>query len=713
MSSMNGSAGLAPTQQILPLPQVLALAEQHRQAGRLPAAEDLCRQILKAVPGHAETLHLLGIIAHQAGNLPIAIDLLRQAIASDGRVPLYHCNLGEMCRLAGRLDEALAGGRQALALRPDYAEAYNNLGIAHYDRDEYDEAIRLYRRAIALAPAYAEAHSNLGNALRAKKEFEAALPSYHRALELKPGYAEAHNNLGTALRDLKRIAEAEAAYRRALALNPLDPLTLNNLALAVKDLDRFDEALMLLSQSAAIRPDNHQTHTYLASTLLARHKAAQARAAIERALSLAPDDADAINIMGNVLFEEGRSEQALECFRKALAKKPDLSDAYNNMGNALKELGRFAEATESYEKALELDPRSTGAYFNLTDAKKFKEGDAHLAAMEAMIGEGDILSETDRTQLHFAVAKAFADLERHREAFDHMLRGNKLKRGKIEYDEPANLALFDEIVGTVTKKLMREKKGQGASSKVPVFILGMPRSGTTLVEQILSSHPQVFGAGELREMHEVTQDVRRPDGSEWHFPSFVPSMTAKELRAFGENYVRRVQALAPEAARVTDKMPSNFYYVGLIHLAMPNARIIHTMRDPIDTCLSCFSKLFSHEQNHTYDLGELGRFYRAYERLMAHWREILPKGVMIDVRYEDVVADLETQARRIIAHAGLEWDEACLAFHRNKRPVKTASATQVRRPIYKSSIGRWKPYEDLLAPLLKELRGQGRIASSE
>jgi tetratricopeptide (TPR) repeat protein len=470
---------------------------------------------------------------------------------------------------------------------------------------------------------------------------------------------------------------------------------------------------MLLSQSAAIRPDNHQTHTYLASTLLAQHKAAQARAAIERALSLAPDDADAINIMGNVFFEEGRSEQALECFRKALAKKPDLSDAYNNMGNALKELGRFAEATESYEKALELDPRSTGAYFNLTDAKKFKEGDAHLAAMEAMIGEGDILSETDRTQLHFAVAKAFADLERHREAFDHMLRGNKLKRGKIEYDEPANLALFDEIVGTVTKKLMREKKGQGASSKVPVFILGMPRSGTTLVEQILSSHPQVFGAGELREMHEVTQDVRRPDGSEWHYPSFVPSMTAKELRAFGENYVRRVQALAPEAARVTDKMPSNFYYVGLIHLAMPNARIIHTMRDPIDTCLSCFSKLFSHEQNHTYDLGELGRFYRAYERLMAHWREILPKGVMIDVRYEDVVADLETQARRIISHAGLEWDEACLAFHRNKRPVKTASATQVRRPIYKSSIGRWKPYEDLLAPLLKELRGQGRIANSE
>ena len=699
MSNLNGSAGpaqSAPTQQVLPLAQVLALAEQHRQAGRLQAAEDLCRQILQAVPGHAETLHLYGIIAHQAGNLPAAIDLVRQAIASDGRVPLYHCNLGEMCRLAGRLDEALAAGRQALALRPDYAEAFNNLGIAHYDRDDYDEAIAHYRRAVALAPAYAEAHSNLGNALRAQKKLEEALPSYRRALELKPGYAEAHNNLGTALRDLKRIAEAEAAYRRALALNPLDPLTLNNLALAVKDLDRFDEALMLLSQSAALKPDNHQTHTYLASTLLAQHKTPEARVAVERALALRPDDADAVNIMGNVLFEEGHAEQALVCFRQALAKKPDLSDAYNNMGNALKELGRFEEATAAYERALELDARSTGAYFNLADAKKFKPDDVHLAAMETMIAEGDVLSETDRTQLHFAVAKAYADLDRHREAFDHMLRGNKLKRGKIEYDEGANLALFDEIIATITKKLMREKAGHGISSRVPVFVLGMPRSGTTLVEQILASHPQVFGAGELREMHQVTQAVLRPDGTEWAYPGFVPSMTREHLRNFGEDYLRRVRALSPDASRITDKMPSNFYYVGLIHLAMPKARIIHTRRDPIDTCLSCFSKLFSHEQNHTYDLGELGRFYRGYERLMEHWRKVLPKGVMIDVRYEDVVADLETQARRIIAHVGLDWDEACLAFHRNKRPVKTASATQVRRPIYQSSIGRWRPYRGSL-----------------
>lgn len=700
------------TQQFLPLPQVLALAEQHRQAGNLPAAEDLCRQILRAKPGHADTLHLLGIIAHQAGNLPAAIELVRQAIAADGGAALYRCNLGEMCRLAGRLDDALAAGREALALRPDYPEALNNLGIAHYERGDYGEAIAHYRQAVALAPLYAEAHSNLGNALRARKNIVEALPSYRRAIELRPGYAEAHNNLGTALRDLKRIAEAEAAYRRALALNPLDPLTLNNLALALKDLDRFDEAMTMLAQSAALRPDNHQTHTYMASLLIEQHKPAEARIAVARALALRPDDPDAVNILGNVLFEEGDADQALDCFRKAIALKPELSDAHNNMGNALKELGRFDEARAAYEKALDLDATSTGAYLNLADAKKFTPEDAHLKAMEEMAAEMDALTDTDRTQLHFALSKAYADLDRHGDAFRHMLSGNALKRRRIGYDEAAVLALFDEIRATFTPELMRKKGGRGEPSPVPVFILGMPRSGTTLVEQILASHPDVLGAGELSDLHALIQEMSGEDGGGRSYPGFIPAMTAKQLRLLGERYVKRVRPLGPDARRIIDKMPSNFYYAGLIHLALPNARIIHTTRNSVDTCLSCFSKLFSGEQNHTYELGELGRFYRAYERLMEHWRQVLPAGVMIDVRYEDVVADLETEARRIVGHAGLAWDEACLAFHNNKRPVKTASATQVRRPIYQSSIGRWRPYENLLAPLLREL-GESRAAKEE
>jgi hypothetical protein len=247
----------------------------------------------------------------------------------------------------------------------------------------------------------------------------------------------------------------------------------------------------------------------------------------------------------------------------------------------------------------------------------------------------------------------------------------------------------------------------------------MPRSGTTLIEQIVASHPLVHGAGELQTLNDVILEVRGPDGNTLPFPDFVPAAGAAPLRQIGARYLKLVRALAAKRAPtlpspasgggmggglyITDKMPSNYYFAGLIHLALPNAKIIHSMRDPIDTCISCFSKLFSAEQNHTYDLGELGRYYKRYEQLMAHWRRVLPAGRMLDVQYEDVVADLQTQARRIIAYCGLPWDDACLSFHKTDRPVRTASATQVRQPIYKSAVGRWRVYENELAPLLRAL----------
>jgi len=234
-------------------------------------------------------------------------------------------------------------------------------------------------------------------------------------------------------------------------------------------------------------------------------------------------------------------------------------------------------------------------------------------------------------------------------------------------------------------------------------VLGMPRSGTTLVEQIIASHPMVYGAGELHAFNDIILSVRGPNGNPLPFPEFVPALDASALKQFGARYVESVRKLAPRGLRFTDKMPSNFYFVGLIHLALPNAKIIHTVRDPVDTCISCFTKLFSAEQNHTYDLGELGRYYKRYEALMAHWRRVLPRGRILDVRYEEVIDDLERQARRIISHCGLAWDEHCLSFHETKRPVRTASATQVRQPIYKSAVGRWRVYEEHLGPLLSSL----------
>jgi hypothetical protein len=251
--------------------------------------------------------------------------------------------------------------------------------------------------------------------------------------------------------------------------------------------------------------------------------------------------------------------------------------------------------------------------------------------------------------------------------------------------------------------LIAQKSGAGEPSRMPIFVIGMPRSGTTLIEQIIASHPLVHGAGELQTFNDVILTVRGPDGNPLRYPDFMPALDAAALRQIGARYVADVRKLAPSGERVTDKMPSNYYFAGFIHLALPNAKIIHSIRNPVDTCISCFSKLFTAEQNHTYDLAELGRYYKRYETLMSHWRRVLPAKTILDIRYEDVVADLEKQARRIIDYCGLPWDDRCLSFHETDRPVRTASATQVRQPIYKSAVGRWRVYEGQLEPLLRGL----------
>jgi len=666
------------------------------------------RRVVAAEPDNADAQHMLGILLHQSGKLAEAIAHVRRAAELKPEVALYHANLGEMCRLGGRTDEAIAAGNRAIALDPGHAGALSNVGIALFEQGRFEEALAHYDRAVAADPAFVQAHSNRGNALQRLERFAEAETCYRRAIELTPQFPDAWNNLGTCLRELKRSEEAIAAYRTALELRQNDPETLDNLALALKDLERYEEAAATLRAALAIEQRSDKIHLHYGSVLIDQHKVDEAAAATERALALNPNSHDAVNLMGRVAFERGELEAALEHYRRALSLKPDLADACNNMGNVLKELGRLGEAQKAYLKALELDPRVRGVYVNLADSKTFKPGDRHLAAMEALAAQPDGLSKTDRMQLDFALSKAFADLKEHRRSFEHLLKGTAAKRAAIVYDEAAALSLFDRLERTFTHELMRAKNGGGDPSPVPIFVLGMPRSGTTLVEQILASHPKVYGAGELKTLNDVVLTVRGPDGATLPYPEFVPSLDPAALKQIGARYVELLRELASRGGhageRVTDKMPSNYYFVGLIHLALPNARIIHTMRDPVDTCISCFSKLFSAEQNHTYDLGELGRYYRRYERLMAHWRRVLPEGRMLDVRYEDVVADLEGAARRIIDYCGLPWDDRCLSFHATARPVRTASATQVRQPIYTSAVGRWKVYEEFLGPLLKELQ---------
>jgi tetratricopeptide (TPR) repeat protein len=706
----------------------------------LREAERLYRGILKTEPNHSGSLHHLGVVQAQQGRFDDAIRLIRRALRKNPRSAEAYNDLGVALEAAKRHADAIAPYEQALALRPDYAEAYynlgnalqtlgrheeaivrfekavelrpdhsethNNFGISLHALDRHPEALAQYERALTLNPHYAEAHSNLGNALRAQKNYDAAIAAYHRALQLKPDYADAYNNLGTAIRNQEKPKEAEEPYRKALALKPGDPSILNNLALSLMDLKRVDEALALFQQSSAIDPHNHLTHTCLARAYLDKDMHDAAKAACERALYLKPDDPDAPNIMGRILFEQNQSEAALASLRKAIALKPGLSNAYANMADTLKALGRFDEARDAYLKALEIDRRSTAVLLALADTKSFTPDDPHLLAMEELAANADSLPEEDQIRLHFALGKAYADLTLHEKSFDHLLKGNALKRRTLDYNESMTADYFELIRKMFAAELLRENQGLGDPSRLPVFILGMPRSGTTLVEQILASHPGVFGAGEIKDLSAVVHNACMDGSREMSVPEFIAALEQQQLRQLGSQYVARLRAYSADAERITDKMPSNFFYVGLIHMALPNARIIHTQRNAMDTCLSCFSKLFVKDsQSYSYDLGELGRYYTCYDKLMAHWRSVLPEGTILEVQYEELVEDFEAGARRIVAYCGLEWNDACLAFHRTERPVHTWSVSQVRQPIFKTSVGRWLPYKDLLQPLIKELAG--------
>jgi len=671
--------------------------------GRVAEATALYQQALALKPDYAAAHNNLGNALTQQGKLAEATAHYQRALALHPHYPEAHNNLASLLLEQCRLDEAIALYERALAVRPDYAEAHNNLGNALRAGGNLEQAREHYRRAIALKPDYAEAYNNLGLALRDQGNLNEAIAHYERALALKPDYAQVHNNLGNALLDQGRFADAEAHYRRALEVRPDYAEVYSNLGNLLLQRGRLEEAVAHYEHALALKPDYAQAYNNLGSALQDQGRFAEATANYQRAIALRPDYAEAYSNLGNALLRQGKPQEAIEHHQRALAYKPDYARAYHNMGVALQNVGALVEAEHAHEKAIEFAPKTASYYRSLLNVRQVATGDRYLAAMEKLAEDIPLLSAGDRQELHFALGKAYSDLHQYERSFRHLLIGNTLKRQNIVYDEKGMFEFFDRIRGVFTPGLMRSGHGAGDASEIPVFIVGMPRSGTTLIEQILASHPRVFGAGERDDFRSAVDCCCESVESPATFPELAATLSATALRSLGARYVAAVSDEAPHAARIVNKLPGNFIYAGLIHLALPNARIIHMHRDPIDTCFSCFSILFSAGQSQCYDLGELGRFYRAYATVMRHWRHVLPHGAMLEVRYEDVVVDFEQQARRIVAYCGLEWDDACLTFYKTQRGVETASAAQVRKPIYRSSIGRWRAYGDLLQPLIREL----------
>jgi tetratricopeptide (TPR) repeat protein len=698
-------AQIAPGKTWLSVDKAMALAWQHHKAGRLAQSERICREVLKSQPKYTDALQLLGIIAYQTGHTEEAIRITERAIATNRTIASFHSNLCDMYRSQGSLDKAILAGKRALELKNDYPQALNNLGIAYFEQKNYEEAEACYRQALGFQEDFAEAHNNLGNALRAQKKSEPALDCYKRALELKPNYSEAYNNMGGALRDLKKPEEALDAYNKAIALRQNYQEAYNNMALVLVDLKRQDDALNILSRAVAINPDKEESLILMATMLLDQGKAQGAHSAIQRALKIKPESVGALNLMGRILRDVEDLNGSVEQCRKAIKLNPDFAEAHNNLGISLMELGKFDEATAEFKKALELNPEAIRVYTNLAATKKFTKDDPDLAALEGIMAKPDALSEDDQISFSYALGKAYDDVKEHVKAFDYFLKGATLKRTKLTYDEPAMARLFDRIRGVFTPKLMDEKRGMGNDSNLPIFVIGMPRSGSTLTEQILASHPKVFGAGELKTFHKSVQELGKIFSETVRYPEVLPLMREDQFKDLAKHYLESMPKVPKGTLRISDKMLTNYYYIGLINLVFPNAKIINTRRNPVDTCISCFSKLFREDLPFTYEMGEIGRYYRRYHVLMEHWKKIVPAGTILEVNYEDVVGDIEGQARRLLDFCGLEWDARCLSFYKDERPVKTASVAQVRQPIYKTSVERWRNYGPGVEPLLGELKG--------
>jgi tetratricopeptide (TPR) repeat protein len=678
---------------------------KHHQAGRLTEALALYDRILLLKPELAEVHSNRGVALMGLGRLQDAEVAYRQAIALNSNYGDAYNNLGNVLCDLNRLEDAEQAFREAVRLRPDCPECHLNLGTALKSQGRLEEAVTAYRVAVALRPGFADAYNNLGDVLGDLGRLEESEQALRRALALAPEFAEAFSNLGNTLKKQGLPRQAEAAYRQAIALKPHFPQAYNNLGIMLIDLGKLDDAEQALRQAIALRPQFAEAFSNLANTLYEQGRACEAEAACRAAIRLKPGHAEAHSNLGSALRDQGKLSEAVECYRLAIALKPDFADAYNNLAAVLKDLGRLAEARQAAEHAIQLVPNNPMHYYNLTEFKHFAAGDPHIAVMEKLDQNVASLPIKQQVQLHFALAKAYEDIGENEKSFRKLLTGNALRRQGVVYNEAATLLAFERLQATFTRDLMCARQGIGVPCAAPVFIVGMPRSGSTLIEQILASHPRVFGAGELPNFAKALADVlpiaKEDCGS--LYPEVIRILPDEDIRRLGARYVAEVTRLAPSATCVTDKMPSNFFHVALIHLALPNARIIHAVRDPIDTCISCFSKVFLSGHYYSYDLAELGRYYRSYRVLMRHWHQVLPPGRILDVRYEDVVADLEGQARRIVSHCGLEWDVRCLAFHETERPVRTASATQVRRPLYQSAIGRARIYDSFLGPLRGQL----------
>jgi tetratricopeptide (TPR) repeat protein len=595
--------------------------------------------------------------------------------------------------LAAQGKDALSALQKATELLPEDSEAYNSLGNFLRGLGQYEDAVESYRRALHIKADFAAAHNNLGNALRAVGRLDDALESYRRALDIKPDFAAAHSNLGNVLQDMGQLDGAIASFRRALEINPGYAEAYHNAGSALRELGQTDEAVAVCRRALEIKPDYVEAHVSLGNALGEQDQPEGAEASFRRALEIKPDYADAHHNLAIVLRNQRRNDEAEASCRRALEINPDLTAAIALMAELHADKGQFAVAENLFRRAIAIAPEMPEAWVGIARVRKMTSGDAAWLAAAEKIAEGR-LPVRKEVYLRYSIGKYHDDVGNFAQAFLNYQRANELtKQYAAQYERQHQTRLVDLLIRLYDHNWLVQKRANLNVSARPVFIVGMPRSGTSLVEQILASHPAVFGAGELSfwKTTFATHEAFILNGG----------MSDGMLGKLAHEYLRLLERFSTDALHVVDKMPDNFLFLGLIHAAFPNARIIHTQRNPIDTCLSIYFQHFETLHSYANDLDDIAHYYAEYLRVMDHWRLTFSPNVILHVPYEALVADQEGWSRTMLEFIGLPWNARCLNFHESVRTVSTASSWQVRQKISKSSVLRWRNYEKFIDPLQK------------
>jgi len=642
--------------------------------------------------------------------------------------------------VAQRFEEALAELEPLLGNGPGNAEALYLAAVCHRYLGENDRALERLDELKRLVPDHGRAHQEEGYVRRNTGDLEGAIDAFGRACRINPALEASfrarlellaglgrHPEAAQVRAQLEYLAglprplvgvidlisqgryvKAEDVCRRFLEKVPHHVEAIRLLADIGARLGVLDDAEFLLESAVEFQPDNPRTRMDYIQVLRKRQKFSRALEEARRLLETAPDNPQFQSLYAIECMQTGDYNTALETFDRVLDAVPGDPNTLTSRGHALKTCGRTAEAIVSYREAIERQPRHGEAYYSLANLKTYEFSDEEIAAMHEQERTAN-LSHMDRVYLSFAMGKAYEDRENYEASFRFYARGNAGKKAQSRYDADRMSEDLAAQRQTCTPELFEARAGSGHPAPDPIFILGLPRAGSTLLEQILSSHSQVGGTLELPNILALSQRLRKRKrlSAKSAYPEILEELKPAQLKTFGEEYIRDTRVHRAGAPYFIDKMPNNFRHIGLIRLILPNAKIIDARRNPMACCFSAFKQLFAEGQEFSYDLGDLGRYYSDYVRLMDHWDQVLP-GYVLRVNHEDVVHDLEGQVRRMLDFCGLPFEKACLRFHETERNIRTPSSEQVRQPIFKSALAQWKHYEPWLGLLKAALGGDVR-----